>query len=818
MGNSLVKQRYFKIAVLVAAVLLIAQATRADVTLFDKGKPAASIVILGPLDNAPEAQRLKQGELNVSRKLIVDEINDHFFKTFGQRLPVVVLDKPAAFPGPAIILGELAGADAPAEKTSVGKEGFRVKVAGNHVLISGESDQATLFGAYFFLRKLGYEWVMPGDIGTVLPKLGPDKTLVAKDSDDSKAPDFYIRRIFYTGIKKDANILGPQHAQWLMRQYGAFNDHPAADTAGHAWGNLIAKHKELFAKNPEMLALVRQADGTLKRSGPQIESTNPQVIKLIEDDIKALYAKNNWPKDKHVGVPIGPADGLGYSESTESKLAGTSRIDPNAGEQDQTDLVILLANTVLKNLEKEYPNLYLGYYVYSTHADYPARYTPHPHVCPIFAPINYSRFHGVGDPISKTWPAYADVVEQWAKLSIKQGNPLLYRGYTWNIADDVLPFIKCHVWGTEIPYYRKLNFIGASVQGVKAWGIQGPSDYVLMQMLFDSSQDWHKLLANYCEKSYGEGAQAMLAYYDRLTARLRDSGIESGSYHAYSLIFDQAYMKQAQADLDQATQAAQTPEEKTRIKYVAYSHQMLGIFLEFDAAIKNFDYTRARFLYEALQAHWQKQYDDNPNLSCELGRSYLKRYLDRYSAEALKFSSGEYKIVYRIPDELPTLFDPTVSGHQNHYYAPELVDKNFLKTKTYSSTWDAQGLGPIKKGAVWYRVRFTLPADAGKEPIGLFLGSFEDEARVYLNEQFLGTSGRRFSIPAQFDLTGAIKRTGENVLAIQTVKNLNINELGLGGLFRPSYIFAGPRLAQVAPKQIDLGRALPGGGEVKAGE
>jgi hypothetical protein len=814
-----VKQRYSKSILLALAALLgVAQSALADVTLFDQGKPLASIVVLGPLTDSTPEKRLAQGELNVSRKLIVDELNDHFQKATGAKLPVIVLDKPSDpknFPSPAILIGDLANTVAPPQKTSVGKEGFRVKVTGNHILISGESDQAALFGAYFLLRKLGYEWVMPGEIGAVVPDL-KNKTLTVPDFDESRAPDFYIRRIFYTGIKKDNETVGPRQNVWLRRQYGAFNDHPAADTAGHSWDQVIRKHKPEFDKNPDMYALVRQSDGTLKRTGPQLESTNPKVIKLIEDDIRALYAKNNYPKDKPVGVPIGPADGLGYSESTESKLAGTSRIDPNAGEQDQTDLVILLANTILKDLEKEFPNLYLGYYVYSTHAEYPARYTPHPRIAPIFAPINYSRFHAVGDPISKTWPAYQDVVEQWSKLSAKQGNPLLYRGYTWNIADDFLPFIKCHAWGTEIPFYKKNNFLGASVQGIKAWGIQGPSDYVLMQLLFDSTQDWHKLLTNYCDKAYGDGAPAMLAYFDRLTSRLRDSGIESGSYHAYPLIFDQAYMKQAQADLDKAAQSAKTSDQKTRIKYVAYTHQSLVLFLEFDTAIKNFDYARARSLYEQMQAHWQTQYDENADLSCELGRSYLKRYLDRYTAEAAKYSTGPYKIVYRIPDELPTLFDPTTSGHQNHYFAPELADKNFLKTKTYSSTWDAQGLGPIKKGAVWYRVRFTLPKDAGDQPIGLFLGSFEDEARVYLNGQFIGTSGRRFSIPAQFDLTGVISRTGENLLAIQIVKNLNINEIGLGGLFRPSYLFTGPQLEQRAPKQIDLGRPLPGGGDIKA--
>lgn len=786
----------------------------ADVALYKQGKPVASIVVMGPLEeDVPQTKTRGQGVVNVSRQLVVEELNSHFEKLFGQRLPVVVMDQPRPFDGPAILLGELA-VDTPVTQTSSAKEGFRIRTAGNQVMINAESDQGLLWGSYHLLRTLGYEWVMPGDIGVVLPE-AKEGMLIVPEMDQSKAPDFLIRRIFFTGIRQNAQEHVPRQQEWQRRQYGAFNPHPATETAGHNWDRITRKYKKVFDANPEMYALVRQADGTFKRQGPQLESTHPQVIELFKQEIREMFAKNNWPSDKAVGVPIGPADGLGYSQSTESRLAGTDRIDPNAGEQDTTDLVVLLANTILKDLEDEFPNLYLGYYVYSTHAEYPARYTPHPRVVPIFAPINYSRFHGIGDTNSKTWPSYADVVRQWAALSDMQGNPLLYRGYSWNIADNYLPFIKAHVWGDEIPFYKKHNFIGATVQGVKAWNIQGPSDYVLMHLLFDSSQDWHKLLANYCDKAYGQGGPAMLSYYDRLTRKLRDSGIESGSYHAYPLIFDQQYLKIAQADLDKARDMAKLPNEKTRVEYVAMSHHSLKLFLAFDGAVKAFDFAQAHTNYKAMQDHWQAMYDVNPDLACELGRAYLKRFMERFAREAEQFSTEPYKIVYRIPEQLPTLFDPTVSGHANHYFAPDLNDAHYLKTRTWSSTWDVQGLSPIKRGAVWYRVRFTLPKSTGDQPVGLFLGSFEDEARVYLNGQFVGTSGRRFSIPAQYDLTDFIKPDQENLLAIQVVKNLNINELGLGGLIRPSFIFTGPRLPERAPRQIDLSRPLPGAGDVK---
>ena len=85
---------------------------------------------------------------------------------------------------------------------------------------------------------------------------------------------------------------------------------------GHVWDVIIKNNKEMFDKHPEMLALVRQVDGSFKRQGPQLETTHPEVFKLFIKHIKNMYAKNKWSKDKKVCIGVGPADGYGYSEIT----------------------------------------------------------------------------------------------------------------------------------------------------------------------------------------------------------------------------------------------------------------------------------------------------------------------------------------------------------------------------------------------------------------------------------------------------------------------------------------------------------------------
>ena len=168
-------------------------------------------------------------------------------------------------------------------------------------------------------------------------------------------------------------------------------------------------------------------------------------------------------------------------------------------------------------------------------------------------------------------------------------------------------------------------------------------------------------------------------------------------------------------------------------------------------------------------------------------------------------------MLVRVPDELITMFDPNEVGHRMGYQSPEINDTGFVRTRTISTTWDAQGLTGIRSGAVWYRFPFRLPRQAKGRPIGLFIGGVEDTANVWINGQAIGTSGRAFSRPFLFDLTDGIRYEEENVLAIQVIRVGKANEIGLGGIIRPSFLFTGPRLESKAPKELDLRRVLPGG-------
>jgi hypothetical protein len=786
--------------------MALSESAWGDVTLIRDGKALARIYMTAPVPAITNA---------------ASDINYHFKKMSGTELEIVTNASAASIKGPAIVLGDLAvSMGAKPQKTSLSKEGFRILVKNDRVLIGGESDAGSLFGAYELLNRLGCDWIMPGEIGEIIPAL---KTVSVPAMDESQVPAFAMRKLWYRGYRTQEHPAMPGESQrfalWLQRHKSGNFEHFAFDAKGHVWDVFIKRHQAEIEKDRTLLALRKGPDGKLVRKGPQLESTHPRVIELFAQDIRNTYEQNikagKWTPDTSAGFGIGPADGLGYSISPESLAAGSGKMDPIVGELDRTDELILMANRILEKVHKDYPNAYVGFYSYSVHAGYPTRYMPDPKIVQIFAPINFSRFHGVCDTNSPSQQAYRKVVEQWGDLARKQGNPMVYRGYNWNLAENLLPYTKVRIWGEELPFYKEQGILGLNVEATKMWSVLAASDYVFMKLAWDTQQDWKKLLRQFCEKAYGAGADAMEKYHLALIERQHGAGQEAGSYHAFPIIYDSAWIRDALALVDQASQAAKTPADKTRIGFTHHNLEALQLYLDYFQATQEFDFPAAKLRLDALRAHWDKAYAQNSDLVANEGPQYIKRFLAKFVEEGLKFSSDPYRLVLRLPDELPTQFDEKMIGHGEgyNYEQPGTDDAAWLKTRTYSSNWAAQGLAAgHRMGAVWYRFRFTLPADLKGQPVGLFAGGFEDEMRVWINGQLVGTSGVRFSNPAEFDLTDGLKPGAENVLALQVIRNSAANEIGLGGILRPCFLFTGSRLEQKAPgPQVELRRVLPGG-------
>lgn len=794
---------------LMMAGMAASTAAAAGVELVRAGQPVAVIYVNEPLRLPDRCQTLDDYRDEALAAAVKDLVY-HLEKMSGARLQIKTGLAPDPAAEPAIVIGSQAEAlGATLTATSATREGFRLKTAGNRVLISGESASGLAFGVYEQLRQLGCDWVMPGDIGEIIPSRAD---VVTPELDISQTPAFSVRCPWYSGgratyIEREYR----EYAQW-KRRHKLQNDgvwDPRINVGGHVWQDIIRTNKAEFDANPDMLALVRQLDGSFKRQGPQLEPTHPRVIELFEKHIRDTFKKNNWPADATVGIGVGPADGGGFSESIESYLSGSGRRDPMSGAMDVTDNLILLCNTLLENLEAEFPNLHLGFYLYSNHADIPTRHRPHPRLAIVIADITYSRLHGTLEPQSKTRAYFKNILDKWGELP----NVKFFRGYNWNLAENFMPFSKIKIWGEDLPYYRQIGILGVRNESVRYWACLAPTNYVEARLLWDTEQDWRQLLDDFCRKAYGKGAPFMQEYYLMQTMRQTESGQEAGSYHAFPLIYDQAFITRANELFAKAKTAADTGADRERVEIAAIPLRQMQMFFDFRNALHQFDFATAQKHFDALKQDLEGYLAREQGLTSHGAIIYLNRFW-KESLEAMRtYSSGDYKIAFKIPDRLKTMLDPYDAGAEMGFFRPEINDENYITTATYSSTWDAQGLGGYVHGAVWYRVRFPALAE---KTAGLLFGCIDSVVKVWCNGQYIGM-GAGFAKPQAFDLTGTLVDQGENLLAIQVIHNSS-SELGTGGIVYPAFVFTGPQLAQRAPK-IDLSeRVLPGGAREKVAD
>lgn len=687
----------------------------------------------------------------------------------------------------------------PYKVVSDAEEAFRLKIDGDKAWISGRGETAVSHGIYTLLERMGCDWVMPGEIGEVIPR---DPNPSPAGCDVEEHPSFRVRYPWY-GIWRTHPREHTEYNVWAVRHklHTDRDHHPLIMQGGHVWQEIIKANKAEFDANPEMYALVRQPDGSFRRQGPQVETTHPRVIELFEKYIRDAFARNKWVHDKTVCLSVGPADGDGFSESPETKAISSAEVMPYSGNPDGTDALVLLCNTLLKRLEGEFPNLHLGFYLYGWHGGFPTRHVPDPRIVIVIADILFSRFHSTLEPVpSRIYER--GIMEQWADTP----NVKFFRGYNFNLAENFLPYSKLKIWAEEYPFYHRMNVQGVYNQCEMAWATLGPSNYLEAKMLWNVDSDPEAVLDGYCRAAFGKGAPFMADYFRRLTRRQSEARQEAGSFHAFHLIYDRGFVEECLRLFDSAVEVAEDDAEKTRIAHMRFPLEELGRFLDLRAMQFDFRFGEAACLLSKMMAARKAAYDEPGGWVCEGATNMLKRFFLAPLNESARLTATPYSLFFKLPDSMPTALDPFNAGEKMGFADPRIDDSGWLRTCTYSRPWSAQGLSSMSIGSVWYRV-WLPPALEG--PLGLLIGGCDSCAKVYVNGALVG-EGRGFARPLPFDITDAVMPGTTNLLAIQ-VQRHGLSEIGVGGLIFPSFVFTGPRLERRAPIFDDSIRLLPGG-------
>ncbi len=736
--------------------------------LADVGEPMAALV----LPDDPDDLERKAAE----------EIIEHYRLVTGGSLQIVRSVEsarsdhlmPICIGGaadPALDEASLAAKDNPST--------FTLRITPDRVDIRGLSPEGTLFGAYELLEQLGFRWYMPGDLGRVVPDRDEiEETLALVPQEITQAPAMNYRRLQH---------MGGGAWQQRVRMGGeprSTGSHGIRGDGRDNWGT--------------------EGRGQICVSGDY----NPGAL----EGTIAWIRENYESTDEKIYIGMGPRDGSSqaYCLCEGCKELDQGVYDPFFGGESMTDRYIWFFNQVLDELEEEYPNLHIAWYVYQRHMMPPVT-EPNPRIVQVFAPISLERQHSMDNPKAMDRQVMRWLIDRWWE---HEPNEMYYRGYFNFLACVQLPKTMLDRVRNDIPamYERGINVMRVEVIR-HAWASDPITLYVAARLMWDPHTDVDALLEEFYGKFYGPAEEPMLAYHEKLEAAFRDTPYATGSSYVYFPIFLNSslrdelrgYLQQARSMVRDGTLYAD------RIEMLQRGYERKDLFLDMIDARNEFDFETAwekkesfnelssRMVGNELErwgsgirrVHAEVHGRENP----ERGGAYFNRFFLPTIESGYERAVEVGEVVAALPDEWLFRQDTAGIGEQLMFHRPGELGGVWKPMKTKSMTWGDQGLyhfrGENARG--WYRVSVQIPEEYEGRPVYLWFAGVDTRARVWINGEYVGTSQepkeglpgvpgsfRTFDMPA----TNAV-RFGEDNWVVVEVTNDRLGELGTGGIMGP---------------------------------
>lgn len=697
-------------------------------------------------------------------KVAADELAQFIQRMSGAQIPVSVVaeGKSPAEGEPAIILGAPAlkmGLKPPPSTPS--RDGYAIQSRGNHLLMAGESTASTRFAVTHFLESLGCRWYMANKWGEVIPSR---KTIPLDGLDVNEKPDFLYRNVWAFN--------GPR---WRMGGMDLPNRHD--------WQHVPAA--KYFAEHPEYFAL-RNGE---RRAGGWVCTTNPGVIRIFAD---AYIAKAR----QGVGADtISPPDGRGYCQCDACRAVDVpDYIEPSSGTVCMSDRYVSFFDAVGRLVARDAPGFILSFYAYADYTMPPKRIDhASDNLCAWISTIRFCRLHGVDDAGCESRVRYRAAVEGWARLT----RTACY-DYNYNLAEVVVPISKISYVRSNIPFLKKTGCVGVNMEAMFAWNLYGPHTYLTSKLLWKADADADAILDDYYRGLFGPAAAHVKSYWERIDRACRESRNHSGSFYCIHTIWTPELVAACQADLDAAAGAAGDDVTRERVALFRSGLDSARDFLALRAALNRSDYAAAQGVCDA----WIKRMDDAFAREFNTMRGYSRGYADRYFPgllrEGLARTTGDRRMIAQLPDEWDFRYDPADEGEKAGWAGNAVAPDGWRKVRTYGATLNEQGVGE-QLTWMWYRTRFTPPADLPAGPLHLWLTEVDGSpTRVFVNGELAGevTGARR---PADIEVAGKLIAGRENTIAVKT-GHMNISELMLGGILRPVVLYSGEKPAPPAKK------------------
>jgi len=784
----------------------LADAALADVTLVERGKPAA-VVVTATRPGPVVAYAVK-------------ELTDHIRLVSGAELAAMTEDHvDAKDPRPLILIGpsKLAAALVPGE---LRPDETRVVTKGNCVaLVGGDSDKfspapdtrgacGTLYAVYDFLEtELGVRWLWPGDAGTVIPKR--DTIRVAETSRAFVPP--LIQRHIRPGAGSAG--IGPelgaimQGLGWTLeaedRKAEAFGvwarRRRMGRTASFRFGHIFAGWLEKYGKeHPDWFAMMPDGERiTPEKPYPSLERfklcvTNEELIDAVA---KAGMAELERRPD-HISFGATPTDSRGFCFCPKCRA-----VDPPDAPKDMlnypgipefaypslSDRYVRFWNAIAQRMEGRLPGQYVGVLAYSNYRFAPVREKPSPRLIVGYVGFNYFNA-AYNEQSRRDWAGWS---ASGCRMFLRPNLLLTGHGFPANYARDLAADFKaCAAKG----------LIGADFDSMTHhYAAQAPVFDMLARLMWNPELDADAAYADFLRSAYGAAEPAMRRYWDGLAAMTSEvaarvgqrtgrveEGAEAESFEDVAAdIYTLGAAEALAAHLAEARELAagdagslgRIEVAAVGLKYGEIQGRVLAAFRQFRRS-QGANVDELRGLLRRKKALFSAHCNDmtlglRHVFSYEMAAFYARQYATNFGEYLDRPGALRWLIEWRFAK------DAEAKGESLGYAKPEFDDKEWMMVAA-TGPWEHQHV-PYYDGVGWFRATVAAPAqwNAFRRLVIQFNG-VGNSLRLYVNGKQVCETTAATTWPFSVDIKSLLRPGQENSVVARVH-----NTKGGGGLLKP---------------------------------
>lgn len=469
------------------------------VMIAENGRATAAILI--PTD-APESTRYAARELRHYLELITAALFD-------------IVSQPGS--GPLIALGRAAEELGIQTGIELGEDGFSISRKGSHLGIIGGC-RGIIYGVYELLERLGCRFFTP------TCEVIPNRTeLAMPDLQTTQVPRLEYRYHNYVGFTGHPRFAVKSRINGPVPIKEQFGGHLSYVWFVHTFEHNLIHPDEYFDEHPEYFSMV---DGRRLRERSQLCLTNPDVLKIVTDKVKAALREH--PECRLISVSQN--DWYNPCQCPEC-----SRID--TAEGSHAGSLIRFVNQVAEAIEPEFPRIIIDTLAYQYSRPAPKTIRPRHNVCVRLCSIEACFAHPLDSCSDQTrkiqrpdgsTTGFIDDLQDWAKVCDRlhiwdyttcfAHYPMPYPN--WNVLQpNMQAFVRNHVRGV----FEQAN--GAQGGGVDLNELRA---YLIGKLLWDADCDLESHLMDFLTGFYGAAAPFIRRYIKTLTDKVEQDQIHLG--------------------------------------------------------------------------------------------------------------------------------------------------------------------------------------------------------------------------------------------------------------------------------------------------